>query len=123
MSKYLLPGPTIFTLKRIQKQLRDDIFRKDPAPPGVPPQFQNEDLGHSFEGGVHRIYTAGEQEERRKSICHELYERVLDGKSHCLIGSPVSAQHPHILESCWDDANTSIQDPRIAHRVVSACVI
>ena len=83
MSDSLLPGPTTFTLERIRNQLRDDMFRRDPSSSGVPPQFQCEDLGHSFEGGVHRIYTTGEQEERRKLICHELYERVLDSNSHC----------------------------------------
>ena len=50
----------------------DDRFRRDPTSPGIPPRFQYQDLGHSFEGGVHRIHTAKEQEERRKLICHGL---------------------------------------------------
>ena len=83
MSDPLLPGPTTFTLERTRNQLRDDMFRRDSPSSGVPPQFQCEDLGHSFEGGVHRTHTAREEEERRKMICHELYERVLDSNSHC----------------------------------------
>ena len=81
----LVPGPTTFTLERIQSQLRNDMltFQSDSPESGIPSPFICEGLEYSFEGGVHRYYTAVEQKERRETLCHELYQQVLNCESHC----------------------------------------
>ena len=81
----LVPGPTTFTLERIQSQLRNDMLTFEPDSPesGIPSPFLCEGLEYSFDGGVHRYYTAVEQKERRETLCHELYQQVLDCESHC----------------------------------------
>lgn len=81
----LSPGPNTFTLERIQNQLRNDSFPINPSVPGtgIPSPFICDGLEYSFEDGVHRSYTATEQKGHREQLCRELYEQVLDLKSHC----------------------------------------
>lgn len=84
-SESLSPGPTTFTLERIQSQLRKDTFQIAPnsSGEGIPSPFICEGLEYSIEDGVHRYYTKMEQNGRREKLCRDLYEKVLDGKSHC----------------------------------------
>lgn len=85
MNESLLPGPTTFTLERIQSQLREDTFLVDPDSPGegIPSPFICEGLEYSLKNGVHRYYTKLEQNEHRERLCRDLYEAVLDCQSHC----------------------------------------
>ena len=82
----LVPGPTTFTLERIQNQLRDDLLASElrSSESGIPSPFICEGLEYSFEGGVHRYFTAAEQKERRETLCHEFYEQALGSISDCL---------------------------------------
>ena len=81
----LLPGPTTFTLERIQSQLRHDSWTADPNSPeaGIPGPFICHGFGYSREGGVHEFFSDVEQNERREMFCRDLYEQALDPTSHC----------------------------------------
>ncbi len=81
----LLPGPTTFTLERIQSQLRHDSWTADSDSPeaGVPAPFHCEGFGYLFERGVHRFLSNLDQNERRERFCRDLYEQTLDSASHC----------------------------------------
>ncbi|MDI1488037.1 MAG: hypothetical protein OHK93_007311 [Ramalina farinacea] len=77
------PGPQTFTIRRVERQLRDDMIAESARTSGhIPSPFSCKSLEYPVENGVHHYLSDQEKEQVRESFCRKLYDEVGDPKSH-----------------------------------------
>lgn len=77
------PGPQTFTIRRVERQLRDDMIVESARTPDYTPfPFSCLSLEYAVENGVHHYFSDQKKEQVRESFCRKLYDELGDPKSH-----------------------------------------